>query len=373
MAEVYTGRLIGQAKTRVVARQIVLVIPLARIGNVHCRQLLISRLYFHPTENPYEGPGDPPCGTLTTVAKTGGGRASPNAGHARLQIRLRASVLLSLLGILAALVGAAGLPRPTWGGHGGVVQLSRVAAGPYVVSVWTQPSPPTPGPWRVDVAVMHEGGVAVTDAVVRVRAESLQGAAMPVETDALREADPLGVRYRANLTLGAAGPWRVSVSVSGPAGPGALTFPVDVEPPRPGWWGLAALGAGGLLILTVFATLRRRFTAAALGVLLVTTTAWPHAALVRSTPARRATLTAAPDRVQLWFNEAIEPRFSGVSVWNAAGEQVDLGNARVEPEDPKRLTVGLKPLERGAYRVRFRVLSVDGHVVESEFPFTLRP
>ena len=101
--------------------------------------------------------------------------------------------------------------------------------------------------------------------------------------------------------------------------------------------------------------------------------AWPHASLVRSSPTRRATLTTAPDRVQLWFNEAIEPKFSRVSVWDAAGQEVDLGDARVEPEDPNRLIVGLKPLGRGTYRVRFRVLSVDGHVVESEFPFTLRP
>jgi methionine-rich copper-binding protein CopC len=57
---------------------------------------------------------------------------------------------------------------------------------------------------------------------------------------------------------------------------------------------------------------------------------------------------------------------------DAAGAQVDLRDARVEPDDPKRLTVGLTPLKRGGYRVRFRVLSVDGHVVESEFSFTVR-
>jgi methionine-rich copper-binding protein CopC len=110
----------------------------------------------------------------------------------------------------------------------------------------------------------------------------------------------------------------------------------------------------------------------ATALLLVATPAWPHASLVRANPARRATLTASPDRVQLWFNEAIEPRFSGVSVWDAGGRQVDLRDVRVELEDPKRLTVGLPSLPRGTYRVRFRVLSVDGHVVESEFPFTLR-
>jgi hypothetical protein len=221
---------------------------------------------------------------------------------------------------------------------------------------------------------MRETGMPVTDAVVRVRAEPLAGSGRPVETDARRDADPLGVRYRASLTLGAAGPWRVSVSVAGPAGPGALTFPVDVEPASRGWWPGAALGAAGLAgLVAVTLARRRRLAVAALGLVLLATPAWPHASLVRSSPARRATLTSAPDRVQLWFNEAIEPKFSSVSVWDGAGQRVDLEDARVEPEDPKRLTVGLKPLGRGAYRVRFRVLSVDGHVVESEFPFTLRP
>jgi copper resistance protein C len=283
------------------------------------------------------------------------------------------SVSLSLIA-LACLAGP--VAGPTWAsaGHGGVVRLNRATAGPYALSVWTQPSPPTAGPWRVDVAVMRESGVPVTDAVVQVRAEPLEGAVVPVETEARRDADPLGVRYRASLTLGVAGPWRVSVSIAGPAGPGALTFPVDVEPARPAWWLGAAFGAVGLAALAAVTVLRRRRLAvAALGLLLLATPAWPHASLVRSSPARRATLTTPPDRVQLWFNEAIEPKFSSVSVWDAAGQQVDLGDARVEPEDPKRLTVGLKPLGRGPYRVRFRVLSVDGHVVESEFPFTLRP
>jgi copper resistance protein C len=264
--------------------------------------------------------------------------------------------------------------RPATAGHGGVVELNRAPAGPYTLSVWTQPSPPIVGDWRVDIAVIGEMGTPVADAVVRVRAEPLPPeTAEPVEVEARREADPLGIRYRASLKLGAAGPWRVSVSVSGPRGPGALAFPVDVEPGGYGWWLAVGLGAAGLAIWGAITAWRRRLAAAALGVLLLTTPAWPHASLVKSSPGRRATLTTAPDRVQLWFNEAIEPRFSSVTVWDAAGQRVDVGDARVEPEDPKRLTVGVKPLGRGAYRVRFRVLSVDGHVVESEFPFTLRP
>ena len=120
------------------------------------------------------------------------------------------------------------------------------------------------------------------------------------------------------------------------------------------------------------AGIRRRLPVLLTAVVLGSDSAGAHAYLVKSLPARRAVVTHPPTAVQLWFNEAIEPKFSSVSVWDAAGQQVDLGDARVEPDDPKRLTVGLKPLARGTYRVRFRVLSVDGHVVETEYPFTLR-
>jgi methionine-rich copper-binding protein CopC len=283
----------------------------------------------------------------------------------------RSGVVLALG--LVALVGAVGAPRPAGGGHGGPVQLSRVSAGAYTVSVWSQPSPPRPGPWQVDVAVMKEGGAPVGDAVVRVRAQPLTGSGQAVEADARREADPLGVRYRANLALGAAGAWRVTVSVTGTAGAGALEFPIEVEPGGGGWWPAFALSAAAVAVVAAIVLSRRRRLASLASVLmLVATPAWPHASLVGSSPARRATLTTAPDRVQLWFNEPIEPRFSSVSVWDAAGQQVDLRDGRVDPEDAKRLTVGLTPLKPGAYRVRFRVLSVDGHVVETEFSFTLR-
>jgi hypothetical protein len=222
---------------------------------------------------------------------------------------------------------------------------------------------------------MQAGGIPVADAAVRVRAEPVAVPAQGVEANARREADPLGVRYRASLALGAAGAWQITVSVAGTAGPGALTFPIDVEPPSFPWWPGIVLGIAGLAGGAAFLVSRRRrhLTGGAIALLLIATPAWPHASLVRSSPARRATLTTAPERVQLWFNEAIEPRFSSVSVWDAAGDRVDLRDARVEPDDPKRLTVGLTPLKRGTYRVRFRVLSVDGHVVETEFSFTLRP
>jgi copper resistance protein C len=106
--------------------------------------------------------------------------------------------------------------------------------------------------------------------------------------------------------------------------------------------------------------------------LVVPPTSWPHAYLVKSTPARRAVLSSSPARVVLWFNERLEAQFSQLSVWNIEGHQVDGGDVQVGPDDAKKLSVGIPPLPAGAYTVKFRVLSVDGHIVEAEFPFTVR-
>jgi methionine-rich copper-binding protein CopC len=76
--------------------------------------------------------------------------------------------------------------------------------------------------------------------------------------------------------------------------------------------------------------------------------------------------------VQLWFNEGLEPAYSSVSVWNEAGAQVDARDVAVGPDDPRRLSVSVTAREAGLYTVKFRVLSVDGHVVDSRFSFTVK-
>jgi copper resistance protein C len=83
-------------------------------------------------------------------------------------------------------------------------------------------------------------------------------------------------------------------------------------------------------------------------------------------------LSSPPTRVVLWFNERLEAQFSRLSVWNAEGQQVDRGDVQVGPDDGKRLSVGIPTLPAGSYTVKYRVLSVDGHIVEAEFPFTVR-
>jgi len=106
--------------------------------------------------------------------------------------------------------------------------------------------------------------------------------------------------------------------------------------------------------------------------LMAPSSSWSHAYLVKSSPARRAALTNAPTRVVLWFNERLERQFSQLSVWNHQGEQVDTGDIQVGSDDAKKLSVGLPALSAGTYTVKYRVLSVDGHIVDAEFPFTVR-
>ena len=106
--------------------------------------------------------------------------------------------------------------------------------------------------------------------------------------------------------------------------------------------------------------------------LCVPTSAWTHARLVKSVPASRAVLSKAPVHVQLWFNERLEARFCHLAIWNAAGQQVDSGDVQVDPENPKKLSVALPVLAMGIYTVKYRVLSVDSHIVEDQFSFTVR-
>lgn len=97
-----------------------------------------------------------------------------------------------------------------------------------------------------------------------------------------------------------------------------------------------------------------------------------HASLVKSVPARRAQIFKSPAQIQLWFNERLEASFSSLRVIDSSGKRVDLGNVEVSTDDPKRISVGVNLLAPGQYKIRFRVLSVDGHVVEDEVPFTIR-
>jgi methionine-rich copper-binding protein CopC len=97
-----------------------------------------------------------------------------------------------------------------------------------------------------------------------------------------------------------------------------------------------------------------------------------HAFPERSEPRVGAVIRTAPSEVRIWFDGDLEPAFSRISVSDGAGQRVDRGDVRVEPQNRRLLRVGLPPLPPGVYRVKWSVLAVDGHRTEGDFTFTIK-
>ncbi len=103
--------------------------------------------------------------------------------------------------------------------------------------------------------------------------------------------------------------------------------------------------------------------------LSATIAASAHAHLVRATPAAGGTVQVAPSEVTLRFSEKLEPKFSSVVVRDAAGKQVDKGDASVDKADRMVIRVLLPPLEPGVYKVEWKAVSADTHKVNGDFTF----
>jgi methionine-rich copper-binding protein CopC len=110
----------------------------------------------------------------------------------------------------------------------------------------------------------------------------------------------------------------------------------------------------------------------ALGAGLHSTPVLAHAMLVKAEPPRRAQLTQTPTQVRLWFNEEIEKDYASLTVLDAARAPVTDIRPHIAADDPKAIVLPLSQLAPGKYTVKFRVLSVDGHVVDSSYDFTVK-
>ncbi|UVT14944.1 MAG: copper resistance protein CopC [Nitrospira sp.] len=102
------------------------------------------------------------------------------------------------------------------------------------------------------------------------------------------------------------------------------------------------------------------------------TSAFAHSMLVKAEPPRRAVLTKSPTQVRLWFNEKIEGDYASLVVLDAKKQPITDLKPTLAPDDQKSILLPLPELAPGKYSVKFRVLSVDGHVVESTFDFTVK-
>ena len=109
-----------------------------------------------------------------------------------------------------------------------------------------------------------------------------------------------------------------------------------------------------------------------LSLLIQTNLVMAHATLVKSDPPRRASLSSPPKHIQLWFNEKIEGSYATVTVVDSNKNSITENSPEVVSDDPKSIILNLPQIEPGRYTVQYRVMSVDGHVIESSFDFNVK-
>ena len=104
------------------------------------------------------------------------------------------------------------------------------------------------------------------------------------------------------------------------------------------------------------------------------THAWAHAFLDHTDPVVGGAVKQAPAEVRLWYTQGLEPAFSRVQVFDAAGNEVDKKDAHLDPKNNHLMIVSLPAgLGVGTYKVVWRVVSVDTHSTEGSFEFRVEP
>jgi copper resistance protein C len=94
-----------------------------------------------------------------------------------------------------------------------------------------------------------------------------------------------------------------------------------------------------------------------------------HAGVVKVEPGRKAVLGSSPSRIAITFSEPIEVGYASLAVFDASGREQPHGKIEVAGDDRKRLVLPVDALGPGAYTVKYRALSLDGHVVSGEYGF----
>ena len=99
--------------------------------------------------------------------------------------------------------------------------------------------------------------------------------------------------------------------------------------------------------------------------------AFAHAELVRSTPNANALLKKAPSQVELEFGESLTTlggkADNHIYIFDAQNNRIKTTFTSVVKRIAKVTIVN--PLKSGSYTVRYRVVSADGHILNSEFKF----
>jgi copper resistance protein C len=106
---------------------------------------------------------------------------------------------------------------------------------------------------------------------------------------------------------------------------------------------------------------------AALALLILPQLVSAHAVVVGATPAVDSSVSGKNLAVRLQFNSRIDAKRSRLTLFSPDGTERHL-SIRLDDE-PNLLGASAGNLLPGGYRIRWQVLSVDGHISRGEIPF----
>ncbi len=91
----------------------------------------------------------------------------------------------------------------------------------------------------------------------------------------------------------------------------------------------------------------------------------------KSEPADGAALPQPPEKVTVWFSEEAQAETSSLKVFDAQGQQVDLGKGGVDLTDASHqvMIVDLPVLSQGVYTVEWSISLTDGDTSAGSFQF----
>lgn len=97
-----------------------------------------------------------------------------------------------------------------------------------------------------------------------------------------------------------------------------------------------------------------------------------HAVVTASEPEAGAVLAGPPPRVSVRFNSRIDHGRSRLVLVGPEGAQHALDLAPAAEPTLLEAPAPSAPLAPGAWRLRWQVLALDGHITRGDIPFTLR-
>jgi methionine-rich copper-binding protein CopC len=124
---------------------------------------------------------------------------------------------------------------------------------------------------------------------------------------------------------------------------------------------------------SVIRLLKNRLALALFALTLLVATvpaAFAHTHPVMMMPTENETVSS-PEMVMMHFSEAVEPRFSQITVSDASGHVVNK-EASVVSSDAKMISVALPKLAAGVYTVNWVAVAVDSHRSQGDYKFTVK-